>query len=139
MVDAGIAWQLSWAVPDAPGDPQLVDWPVVLAADDARRVAPAWLRITEQAARDGSVASLFGWMLDMYAFGAACQLLGIALDVSHQLRVVPGTDTEIGEAWVAHYHATAHGLDKRTYVPETQLEPHPEDEVYEAVRHALRS
>lgn len=137
MEQQGIAWQLSWVHPAAPGNPRLVDWPVVLAASDAARIAPLWLDITERAARDGAVAGLFGWMLDMYAFAAAAHLAGVALDVSQPLRVVPGHQTRVEGAWVAHYHHCAHGLDKRTYVPGVKLQPHPEDEVYEAVRHQL--
>lgn len=137
MHDRGIAWQLGWAWPGAPGDPPLVDWPVVLHADDARRIAPAWLSLTERVVADVALRDLFSWMADMYVWGAAAHSLGITFDQSVPLRVVPGIDTEVGDAWVVHYHLgplSPGGFWKRDYVPGVPLARGVEgDEVYGAL------
>lgn len=141
LQEQGIAWQMGWAVPQSPGSMQLLDWPVVLSADDARRLAPVWLDFAERAVLDPSLRSLFGWVLDMYAYAAAAAHVGIAHDVSQPLRVVPGMQERFGwpTPWVMHYHHWAYGLDKRTFVPGMRFPMHPTDEVYNALVAALEA
>lgn len=129
------AVQLEW-VADGAALMQLVDWPVILHADDARRLAPAWLALTEDMLRDPVWPGLFGWMLDQWTFCAVAHKLGIRFR-SHMMRAVPGVDTALRDAWSLHYHADVHEFSKRTWRPGTPMEARPSDEVYEALRRAL--
>lgn len=134
------AWQIGqhplMALGEVARHMRLVDWPVILHADDARRLAPVWLALTEAMVRDPVWPGLYGWMLDQWSFCAAAHKVGVRFR-SHAMRAVPGVHTALRNAWTLHYHSEAHGFSKRTWRPGDAMAARPEDEVYEALRLAL--
>lgn len=94
--------------------------PYILHKEDAERLAPHWVRITNDLREDATMREYLGWIVEMYSYVLAAAYVGLDHHVRSDLQTrYPFTDTDLD---VASYHYDldhdmgGHRWSKRDYM-----------------------